>query len=729
MNDPNLENAVPIPGQSDEYSDGTLGESDQLPDNPADLPSLISDDLDRPGYDLYPREDVHRNQSLYSVSNNWNDYEGEKFDDNYNFPDCGEESSDILHTSDGQETETQDVNYALCNHSDNFSPYAINNTQIGNEESWDYSVQYGIDLDGVTEETTQVSPYHIGNEVGEINEQIDPQGTSIAWIADPQDGSTCDLEVLENKVQVNHPNIGNGFSDNPIFQEKYLKALKENIDDDGQPNWHYAVRDFLKDLHTPAQWYNYNLEDIKEALTRHHEVVVVGDPYYLDSNFYPDHGFHGINLTEVVVDEHGDVEYFKGIDPNFGYQEQVWNPQQIESMCVHTPNGVTSSLVLVSDNPSEVLSNLSPNFINDDSTAESPQLFQNPVTEISNPGEIPGDESIFSSNSADIQSESGELIAKFEFKPLVKLTDDGKINIKLDSKRVLVNMVEPYKSDHNINRKIRFSSLKDYPDQIVQRVEALFGEKSASAEGSHSQYVMDIPEGVASSDFTGIKVTYSFEEKCCDVIIPITSKENEQVLDTSSQVKPVEVSQPISTANLGWLTTHDKWLIICSVSNFAGAFAGFQKNNRIASLENMVNTALKIPKVHVGDNTVNNDRNIRVDGGDYRETHVNDQGIYVERDYYNNPEQKQTLAEAATEIQALLEQLEKTYPTDTTTGKMALATEAITQIENNPNLTARILSALKTGSFKAFEQFLSHPAASFVIGALEDWEKTKGSEP
>jgi uncharacterized protein YjbI with pentapeptide repeats len=130
-------------------------------------------------------------------------------------------------------------------------------------------------------------------------------------------------------------------------------------------------------------------------------------------------------------------------------------------------------------------------------------------------------------------------------------------------------------------------------------------------------------------------------------------------------------------------------------------------------------------EIYKGDTTVTNDRNIQV-GRDYRETHVNDQGTYVEGDYYNNPEQKQTLAEAAAEIQALLEQLEKSYPTDTTKDRMALATEAIAQIDSNPNLTARILSALKTGSVKAFEQFLSHPAASFVIGALEDWEKTKG---
>ena len=127
-------------------------------------------------------------------------------------------------------------------------------------------------------------------------------------------------------------------------------------------------------------------------------------------------------------------------------------------------------------------------------------------------------------------------------------------------------------------------------------------------------------------------------------------------------------------------------------------------------------------KQNQGDTNMTGERNIHIiDSGNYNERI---EGNYIQGNYYAAGE-KQTLAETAAEIQALLKQLEKSYPTDTTTGKMALATEAIAQIENNPNLTARILSALKVGSIKAFEQLLSHPAASFVIGALEDWEKTK----
>ncbi|MGB3641599.1 MAG: hypothetical protein WBA39_29065 [Rivularia sp. (in: cyanobacteria)] len=88
-------------------------------------------------------------------------------------------------------------------------------------------------------------------------------------------------------------------------------------------------------------------------------------------------------------------------------------------------------------------------------------------------------------------------------------------------------------------------------------------------------------------------------------------------------------------------------------------------------------------------------------------------------------EQKQNLAEAAAEIQQLLIQLEKSYPTDTTSGKMMVATEAIKHIDSNPKLVNRVISALKAGGTQALAQLLSHPAASFLIAALEDWHKNK----
>ncbi|BAY43435.1 hypothetical protein SAMD00079811_10150 [Scytonema sp. HK-05] len=114
-------------------------------------------------------------------------------------------------------------------------------------------------------------------------------------------------------------------------------------------------------------------------------------------------------------------------------------------------------------------------------------------------------------------------------------------------------------------------------------------------------------------------------------------------------------------------------------------------------------------------------RTINMGSGNYNERI---QGNYVQGNYYAGGE-KQSLVDAAAEIQKLLEQLDKSYPNNTTTGKMAIATEAIEYIDSNQALAQRVLSALKAGGTQALAQLLNHPAASFVIGALDDWQKTK----
>jgi hypothetical protein len=116
-------------------------------------------------------------------------------------------------------------------------------------------------------------------------------------------------------------------------------------------------------------------------------------------------------------------------------------------------------------------------------------------------------------------------------------------------------------------------------------------------------------------------------------------------------------------------------------------------------------------------------RDIHIGSGNYNERI---EGDYIQGNYYAAGKQ-QDLAEAAAEIQKLLEQLDKSYPIDTTLGKMQIAAETIEAIENNPTLAQRVTSALKAGGVQALAQLLNHPAASFVIGALEDWQKTKGS--
>lgn len=123
---------------------------------------------------------------------------------------------------------------------------------------------------------------------------------------------------------------------------------------------------------------------------------------------------------------------------------------------------------------------------------------------------------------------------------------------------------------------------------------------------------------------------------------------------------------------------------------------------------------------------MSNSKSVYTGGGDYREINTAG-GKYVENTgtYYENFNQSQSLTEVATEIQKLLEQLSQTDPTNTTTEKMEIAIKTIEQIESDSTLTQRILSAAKAGGVSALESFLNHPAASFVISALEDWQQTK----
>ncbi|MBD2511347.1 pentapeptide repeat-containing protein [Nostoc muscorum FACHB-395] len=86
------------------------------------------------------------------------------------------------------------------------------------------------------------------------------------------------------------------------------------------------------------------------------------------------------------------------------------------------------------------------------------------------------------------------------------------------------------------------------------------------------------------------------------------------------------------------------------------------------------------------------------------------------------PEQKQNLAQAAAEIQQLLNQLGQTYPTNTPLEKQIVVTEVLKEIERNPTLKARVIGALKAGGTEALKELLDHPAVNVLLAALEGWQ-------
>jgi hypothetical protein len=81
-------------------------------------------------------------------------------------------------------------------------------------------------------------------------------------------------------------------------------------------------------------------------------------------------------------------------------------------------------------------------------------------------------------------------------------------------------------------------------------------------------------------------------------------------------------------------------------------------------------------------------------------------------------EQKQTLAEAAAEIQQLLKQLEKTNPTATEYEKITYVND-----ETSPSFKRRVVGALQAGSEAAIEEFLDNSYVNIVKALVKGWIK------
>jgi uncharacterized protein YjbI with pentapeptide repeats len=87
------------------------------------------------------------------------------------------------------------------------------------------------------------------------------------------------------------------------------------------------------------------------------------------------------------------------------------------------------------------------------------------------------------------------------------------------------------------------------------------------------------------------------------------------------------------------------------------------------------------------------------------------------------PEQRQSLVEVATEIQALLRQLEQSYPTSTPLERQAVVTEVIRRIESNPTLKMRVIGALKKAGTEGIKELVDHPLINIFLAAVEGWQE------
>ena len=82
-------------------------------------------------------------------------------------------------------------------------------------------------------------------------------------------------------------------------------------------------------------------------------------------------------------------------------------------------------------------------------------------------------------------------------------------------------------------------------------------------------------------------------------------------------------------------------------------------------------------------------------------------------------EQRETLAEAAEDIQNLLKVLEENNPTATEIEKKNFVTSSIP-----PERRSRIVKALEAGGEKALQEFLKNPYVNVVVAIVKEWRKT-----
>ena len=90
-----------------------------------------------------------------------------------------------------------------------------------------------------------------------------------------------------------------------------------------------------------------------------------------------------------------------------------------------------------------------------------------------------------------------------------------------------------------------------------------------------------------------------------------------------------------------------------------------------------------------------------------------------------NEAEQQNLADAVMEVQQILNQLSQTNPTETMSEKIAIANEAIKQIEANPTIQQRLINAATEGGLAVIEKAFDNPIGALFVGVIKGW---KGAE-
>ena len=124
--------------------------------------------------------------------------------------------------------------------------------------------------------------------------------------------------------------------------------------------------------------------------------------------------------------------------------------------------------------------------------------------------------------------------------------------------------------------------------------------------------------------------------------------------------------------------------------------------------------------------TEENNPNIKIDRIDHSNLgSVTGKGKATQNQYNYSPDQKQNLAEAAKEIQQLLQQLSKPDYSATPTENAIVVGELMQEIEKNSSLKSRIIDALKQGGKEAFKELIDYPAVNILMASIDGFNNAE----
>ena len=150
-------------------------------------------------------------------------------------------------------------------------------------------------------------------------------------------------------------------------------------------------------------------------------------------------------------------------------------------------------------------------------------------------------------------------------------------------------------------------------------------------------------------------------------------------------------------------------------------------NEIFYTIMSIANKEVKAENYQTEENTMSNSQNNDFSGANIEGIGNIGENIGTAIGNQTNYTSNQNLAEAAAEIQQLLERLSQAYPTETLSQQALVAEKAINQIENDPTLKERVVSAIKGMGVEALMEAIDHPVANVLRAGIEAFKEPSGN--